>query len=42
MLRQLSSFHDNGQNMVIHPEGMKHALTVDIVSLNGQSVVIHL
>ena len=33
MLRQLSSSHDNGQSMVIHPEGMKHALTVDIVSL---------
>ena len=32
MLRQLSSSHDNGQSMVIHPEGMKHALTVDIVS----------
>ena len=32
MLRQLSSSHDNGQSMVIHPEGMKHAPTVDIVS----------
>ena len=32
MLRQLSSYNDNGQSMVIHPEGMKHALTVDIVS----------
>ena len=32
MLRQLSSSHDNGQSMVIHPEGMKHALTVDMVS----------
>ena len=32
MLRQLSSSHDSGQSMVIHPEGMKHAPTVDIVS----------
>ena len=32
MLRQLSSSHDNGQSMVSRPEGMKHALTVDIVS----------
>ena len=32
MLRQLSSSHDNRQSMVIHPEGMKHAPTVDIVS----------
>ena len=32
VLRQMSSSHDNGQSMVIHPEGMKHALTVDIVS----------
>ena len=32
MLRQLSSSHDNGQSMVFHPEGMKHAQTVDIVS----------
>ena len=32
MLRQLSSSNDNGQSMVIHPEGMKHAPTVDIVS----------
>ena len=32
MDRQLSSSHDNCQSMVIHPEGMKHALTVDIVS----------
>ena len=32
MFRQLSSSHDNGQSMVIHPEGMKHAPTVDIVS----------
>ena len=32
MLRKLSSSHDNGQSMVIHPEGMRHALTVDIVS----------
>ena len=32
MLQQLSSSHDNGQSMVIHPEGMKHAPTVDIVS----------
>ena len=31
MLWQLSSSHDNSQSMVIHPEGMKHALTVDIV-----------
>ena len=32
MLRQLSSSHDNGQSMVVPPEGMKHAPTVDIVS----------
>ena len=32
MLRQLSSPHDNGQSMVINPEGMKHAPTLDIVS----------
>ena len=32
MLRQLSSSHDNGQSMVIHRKGMKHAPTVDIVS----------
>ena len=31
MLRQLSSSQDNGQSFVIHPEGMKHVLTVDIV-----------
>ena len=32
MLRQLSSWHDNGQSMVIHLSGIKHALTVVIVS----------
>ena len=32
MLRQLSSSHDNGQSMVIDPEGMKHAPTVVIVT----------
>ena len=32
MLRQLSSWHDNGQSMVIHPLGMKHAPSVVIVS----------
>ena len=32
MLRQLSSWHDNGQSMVIHPLGMKHAPLVVIVS----------
>ena len=32
MLRQLSSWHDNGQSMVIHPEGMKHAPAVVIVT----------
>ena len=32
MLRQLSSSHDNGQRMVIHPLGMKHAPTVAIVT----------
>ena len=42
MLRKLSSSHDNGQSMVIYPEGKKHALTVDIVSCAGQSIVIHL
>ena len=32
MLCQLSSSHDNGQSMVIHPLGMKHAPSVFIVS----------
>ena len=32
MLRQLSSSHDNGQSMAIHPKGMKHALSVVYVS----------
>ena len=32
MLRQLSSWHDNGQSMVIHPEVMKYAPSVVIVS----------
>ena len=32
MLRLLSSSHDNGQSMVIHPEGMNHAPSVVIVS----------
>ena len=32
MLGQLSSPHDNGQSMVIHPVGMKHAPTVVIVT----------
>ena len=32
MLRQFSSSHDNGQSMVIHPEGMKHAPAVVIVT----------
>ena len=32
MLRQLSSSHDNGQSMVIHLKGMKHAPTVVIVT----------
>ena len=32
MLRQLLSSSDNGQSMVIHPEGMKHDPKVDIVS----------
>ena len=32
MLGQLSSPHDNGQSMVIHPLGMKHASSVVIVS----------
>ena len=31
MLRQLSSFHENGQSMVIHPLGIKHAPSVVIV-----------
>ena len=31
MLCQLSSSHDNGQSMVMHLEGMKHASTVVIV-----------
>ena len=32
MPRQLSSSHDNGQSMVIHPWGMKHAPLVVIVT----------
>ena len=32
MLRQLSSFHENGQSMVIHPLGIKHAPSVVIVT----------
>ena len=32
ILRQLSSWHDTGQSMVIHLSGMKHAPTVEIVS----------
>ena len=32
MLRQLSSSHDNGQSMAIHPKGMKPALSVVYVS----------
>ena len=32
MLRQLLSSHENGQSMVIHPEGMNHAPTVVIVT----------
>ena len=32
MLCQLSSSHDNGQSMVIHPLGMKHARSVVIAS----------
>ena len=31
MLRQLLSFHDNGQGMVIYPKGMNHAPSVVIV-----------
>ena len=32
MLGQLSSPYDNGQSMVIHPLGMKHAPSVVIAS----------
>ena len=32
MLGQLSSSHDNGQSMVIHLEGIKHAPSVVIVT----------
>ena len=32
MPRQLSSWHDNGQSMVIHLKGMKHAPSVFIVT----------
>ena len=42
MLRQLSSSHDNGQSMVIHPVIMKHAPTVASSHDNGQSMDIHL
>ena len=43
MLRQLTSSRDNGQRMVIHLLGLKHAPTVVIVTFdNGQSMVIHL
>ena len=33
MLHQLSSSHDNGKSMVIHPLGMQHAPSLAIVSL---------
>ena len=36
MLGQLSSHHDNGQSMVIHPLGMKHAPSV-VIALWQQS-----
>ena len=39
MLRQLSSPHDNGQSMVIHPLGLKHARQLLSSSDNGQSMV---
>ena len=42
MLGQLSSPHDNGQSMVIHPLGMKHAPSALSPNDNGQSMVIHL
>ena len=32
MIRQLPSWHDNGQSMVIHPLGMKHAPSDVIIS----------
>ena len=32
MPRQLSTSHDNGQSMVIHPKGMKHTRSVVIAS----------
>ena len=32
MLHQLSSSHDNGHSMAIHPKGMKSALSVVYVS----------
>ena len=32
MLRQLPSYHDNGQGMVMYSSGMKHALSVAIAS----------
>ena len=42
MLRQLSSSHDNGQSMVIHPEGMNHAPKLISSHDNGQSMVMHI
>ena len=41
MLRQLSSFHDNGQNMVIHPKVRNMLRQLASSYDNGQSMVIH-
>ena len=42
MLRQLSSFHDNGQSMVIHPKVWNMLRQLSSSHDNGQSKVIHL
>ena len=41
MLGQLSSPHDNGQSMVIHPLGMNMLRQLLSPDDNGQSMVIH-
>ena len=41
MLRELSSFHDNGQSMAIYYSCMNMLLQLTSSHDNGQSMVIH-
>ena len=41
MLRQLSSFQDNGQSMVIYPKVWNMLSQLSSSHDNGQSMVIH-